>query len=246
MDVFLTIGSRNAEFYQAYGVTVDRMVLTPYCVDNESLFSARRADQALGTRPRERLGIGPSDPVLLFVGKLIDRKCPADLLHAYESLLRTHPRATLVFVGDGAQRDDLAADAQLRELNRVHFVGFKNRTDIPAYYACADLFVLPSLHDPWGLVVNEAMCFSLPIVASTLVGSVSDLVHNGENGFSFPAGDVEGLADCLQRLLDDSALRLRMGARSEKRIREWGYAECVQGIKVALQQAGARRAPEHS
>ena len=243
VDVFLTIGSRNAEFYRAYGVTDERMVLMPYCVDNEFFFAARKADPAIGERTRERLGIGPSDPVILFVGKLIERKRPADLLCAYESLLGAHPRATLVFVGDGAQRDDLAADARRRNLNRVHFVGFKNRTEISAYYACADLLVLPSIHDPWGLVVNEAMCFSLPVVASSLVGAIGDLIREGENGLSFPAGNVDKLVGCLRKLLDDPGLRGRMGARSEHMIREWGYAECIAGIKTALQRTCDSRTP---
>ena len=243
VDVFLTIGSRNAEFYRAHGVAENRMVLTPYCVDNESFFAARQADPEMGRCTRERLGIRPSDPVILFVGKLIERKRPADLLRAYESLVRAHPRATLVFVGDGAERNDLVAQAKERGLDRVHFVGFKNRSEMSAYYACADMFVLPSMHDPWGLVINEAMCFSLPVVAADLVGAVTDLVRNGENGFSFAAGDVEGLAECLRPLLADADLRRRMGARSEEIVRAWGYAECVAGVKTALRRAHGVRVP---
>jgi glycosyltransferase involved in cell wall biosynthesis len=243
VNIFLTVGSRNAEFYRAYGVEDERMVLTPYCVDNEFFFNARKADTEMGSRTRRELGIEPADPVILFVGKLIERKRPADLLRAYELILKTHPRATLMLVGDGTQYNDLVAETKRQELNRVHFVGFKNRTEIRSYYACADIFVLPSIHDPWGLVINEAMCFSLPIVASNLVGAVGDIVREGENGFSFPAGDVEKLAGCLKRLLDDSALRCRMGVRSEQIIRKWSYAECVAGVKMALQRTVGSRVP---
>jgi glycosyltransferase involved in cell wall biosynthesis len=242
VDFFLTIGSKNAEFYRAYGVEEKKMILTPYCVDNEFFFAGRQADPGMGERNRERLGIKVGDPVILFVGKLIERKRPADLIRAYESLLATHPRATLMLVGDGAQRKSLAAEVKRRGLDRVHFVGFKNRAEILEYYACADVFVLPSTHDTWGLVINEAMCFSLPIVASSLVGAVGDLVRQGENGFIFPAGDVEKLAGCLKQLLDDPGLRRRMGEKSEQMIRGWGYAECVAGVKAALQRACDSRA----
>jgi len=243
VDVFLTIGLRNAEFYRAYGVEDERMVLTPYCVDNEFFFNVRKADPEMGSRTRKQFGIEPSDPVILFVGKLIERKRPSDLINAYKLLLEAHPRTTLVLVGDGAQHNELSAETKRQGFARIHFVGFKNRTEIASYYACADIFVLPSIHDPWGLVINEAMCFSLPIVASSLVGAVGDIVREGENGFSFPAGNVERLAGCLKRLLDDSALRCRMGARSEQIIRKWGYAECVAGVKVALQRVVCSRVP---
>ena len=206
VDRFLTIGSKNARFYGAHGIPNERMVLTPYCVDNESFLAARQADPGMGERTRKGLGIGLADPVILFVGKLIERKRPADLLRAYESLLADHPRAALILVGDGDQRASLEAEVKRRGLDRVHFPGFKNRTEISQYYACADVFVLPSMHDPWGLVINEAMCFSLPIIASSLVGSVDDLVREEENGFIFPAGNVERLAASLKRLLDDPDL----------------------------------------
>lgn len=241
VDVFLTIGSRNAEFYRQYGVADERMVLTPYCVDNEFFFNAKRANPEMSSHTRKQLGIEPADPVILFVGKLIERKRPSDLIQAYKLLLEAHPRTTLVLVGDGAQHNDLVAEAKRQGLTRIHFVGFKNRTEIAAYYACADVFVLPSMHDPWGLVINEAMCFSLPIIASSLVGAVGDIVREGENGFSFPAGDVERLAGCLKRLLDDPGLRHRMGAKSEQIIRKWSYGECVEGVKIALQRAGGSR-----
>lgn len=237
VDCFLTIGSRNTSFYRAHGVPKERIVLTPYCVDNESIVAAGQAGPGMSKRTRNGLGIGLADPIVLFVGKLIDRKRPADLILAYESMLADHPRAALIFVGDGAQRASLEAEVTRRGLDRVHFVGFKNRTEIFEYYACADVFVLPSVHDPWGLVINEAMCFSLPILASSLVGSVDDLVREEENGFIFPAGDVERLAASLKRLLDDPDLRRRMGEKSKQIIARWGYKECVAGVKAALQRA---------
>lgn len=237
VDCFLTIGSQNARFYGAHGVPNEKMALTPYCVDNGSLFAAREADPGAGEGVREGLGIGSADPVILFVGKLIERKRPADLIRAYELILADHPRATLILVGDGAQRASLEAEVMRRGLDRVHFVGFKNRTEISEYYACADVFVMPSVHDPWGLVINEAMCFSLPIIASSLVGSVDDLVHEEENGFVFPAGNVERLAASLKRLVDDPDLRRRMGEKSKQIIARWGYTECVAGVKAALQRA---------
>ena len=78
-------------------------------------------------------------------------------------------------------------------LDNVHFHGFANQSVLPQIYGAADVFVLPSENEPWGLAVNEAMCAGLPIVASAEVGCVADLVRAGVNGQTFAAGDVEGL-----------------------------------------------------
>ena len=241
VDCFLTIGTRNAEFYRSFGIPDDRMVLTPYSVDNESFFAHRRRNPDEGQSLRRSLGIAPDDPVILFVGKLLDRKRPADLLDAYSQLVREFPRATLLFVGEGAQRAELEARVRERGLQRVYFAGFKNRGDILAYYAAGDMFVLPSIHETFGLVVNEAMCFALPVVVSDLVGSSADLVRP-ENGFVIPARDVSAIAGALRPLLADPATRRAMGAASEARIRRWSYVECVAGFKTALHRT-VRSAP---
>lgn len=84
----------------------------------------------------------------------------------------------------------------------IHFVGFKNQTELPQYYAMADVFVLPSgIGETWGLVVNEAMCFSLPIIVSDTVGCGSNLVKNGENGYIFKVGNINELTKYLMDLI---------------------------------------------
>ena len=89
----------------------------------------------------------------------------------------------------------------------MHFHGFANQSVLPQIYGAADVFVLPSENEPWGLAVNEAMCAGLPIVASAEVGCVADLVRAGVNGQTFAAGDVEGLANALHPVLVDRETR---------------------------------------
>jgi glycosyltransferase involved in cell wall biosynthesis len=86
----------------------------------------------------------------------------------------------------------------------------------------SDILVLPSQRETWGLVINEALCFSLPVVVSDQVGAGFDLVIPGENGYVFPVGDVSELTDQLSRLLNLSEEdRLKMGKRSKQLIEEW-------------------------
>jgi glycosyltransferase involved in cell wall biosynthesis len=117
----------------------------------------------------------------------------------------------------------------------VVFAGFKNQKELPSLYAAADVLVVPSLSEAWGLVVNEAMCFGLPVIVSDRVGAAVDLVREGENGFIFPVGDIDRLAEDLSSVLRDSDLRRRLGQRSREKIRRWSYEEDLSGLLECLE-----------
>jgi glycosyltransferase involved in cell wall biosynthesis len=235
VDAVLAIGSKNRDYMIAQGFAAERVFLVPYAIDN-ALFR-RRAEEASRTREalRAELGLRPGRPVILFASKLQDRKRPDDLLAAYARLVAAgaSPPPYLLFVGDGERGAALSAVAQ-GALDGVRFLGFRNQSELPRFYDLCDVFVLPSRHEPWGLVVNEAMNAGRAIVASDEVGAAHDLVRNGENGFIFPAGDVGALADALARVLDDPASCRRMGARSLEAISRWGFDEDLIGLKAAL------------
>ena len=121
-------------------------------------------------------------------------------------------------------------------LRNVHFVGFKNQTELPQYYAMADIFVLPSgIGETWGLVVNEAMCFGLPVIISDMVGCGKDLVKHGENGYIFPLGDVEKLAEYLADLIKNSKKRKLFGKKSFEIIQDYSHKKDIEGILKALE-----------
>lgn len=241
VSAFLAVGARNADFYAAYGTPKERIFLAPYAVDNDFFFTRSRNLAKERILLREREGISPDLPVILFCGKFSDNKRPLDLLEAFRHL-GDDPKASLVFVGDGQLRGEMQRYVVEHEVRRVHFLGFRNQSELPACYALADVFVLPSVFEPWGLVVNEAMCFGLPVIASDKVGAVPDLVHDGVNGFVFPAGNVELLADLLRRVLLTEDKRHRMGVQSRGIIEHWGINETVRGILQALDYATARPA----
>ena len=144
-----------------------------------------------------------------------------DLLNAYEMLITRSPNhpitelPALVFVGDGVLRSKLEEYSKERNLDNVYFIGFKNQTELPKYYTLADVLVLPSgAGETWGLAVNEAMCFGLPIIVSDVVGCGPDLVKDNVNGFIFPLDDAEQLSLRLKDLIDDSAKRKSFGEKS--------------------------------
>ena len=159
-----------------------------------------------------------------------------DLLRAFEAIPKSL-NAGLIFLGDGELRRSLEAYAHERSLKNVRFVGFKNQTEMAPYYSMADVFVLPSGFEPWGLVVNEALCFGLPVITSDKVGATGDLVQEGVNGFVYPAGNVMALTAILQKLLLSAEdRRTAMGAASRKLVTHWSYREVVEGVLACLQR----------
>lgn len=229
---FLTIGTLNAEFYRSLGVPPERMFPTPYAVDNAHFTAAAASLRPRREEIRRRLNIPPDRVLVLFSGKLIPRKRPLDLLQAVGG--PGLDGAVAGFIGDGELRPRLEQEAREVGPERVRFFGFRNQRELPEYFAAADIFVLPAQFDTWGLVINEAMCFGLPIVTTTAVGAWRDLVREGWNGHVYPPGDVATLRAVLGRLVRDAAARRVMGDRSRELIETWNNAACVAGIKAAL------------
>lgn len=234
VSAFLAIGTNNAAFYSGYAIPPEKMFLTPYAVDNSFFLSRSVIDPAEKRRLREREGIAPDLPVILFCGKFADYKNPLELLLAFRQLNK-NPESSLVFAGDGPLKSAMKNYVAEQKLKHVHFLGFRNQTQLPACYALADVFVLPSRYEAWGLVVNEAMCSGLPIIASDKVGAARDLVREGVNGFVYPSGNASLLADRLQRILGDENLRRDMSAQSRAVIQGWGIGEAVTGVLRALE-----------
>jgi glycosyltransferase involved in cell wall biosynthesis len=234
-DRLLAIGSENAAFYRALGVSEQKIFLVPYSVDNERFVHATKLTQDQRRAVRNRYNIPADRTVVLYAAKFTPRKRPGDLLEAARRLNSTTIRSfTVVMAGSGELEPELRRFCAEHGLHNVVFTGFVNQSELPALYGGSDVFVLPSEHEPWGLAVNEAMCAGLPVVVSRGVGCVADLVREGTNGYAPAAGDIEGLSHALQRLVEDDDLRRRQGQVSLTRIQEWGYAQCLTGIRAAL------------
>jgi glycosyltransferase involved in cell wall biosynthesis len=234
----LAIGSANRDFYQAIGVPERRIFDMPYAVDNERFMTGARLANGMREGLRAEFGVRDRRPIVLYAAKLQRRKRPDDLLRAAARLDREGAVFHVVMVGSGEMEPELHALAQQLGLSNIHFAGFVNQAALPQVYASCDVFVLPSENEPWGLAVNEAMCAGLPIVASSEIGCVPDLVHDGRNGRTFSAGNVAELTDVLRPLLTDPGRRRRMGETSRQIIARWSYAECRAGLHTALASVG--------
>ena len=201
----------------------------PYAVDND-FFERKAREASMRTDAlRGELRLTPGRPVVLFASKLQARKHCDDLIEAWKQM---PSRPYLLVIGDGEQR--AALEAQAVGLDGIQFLGFKNQTELPAYFSLCDVFVLPSVSEPWGLVVNEAMNAGCAVIVSDDVGCQADLVADGVNGRVFPARNIAALTEALQHVVDTPGRAQAMGMAGRERIRKHGFEEDIAGLRQAL------------
>jgi glycosyltransferase involved in cell wall biosynthesis len=234
----LSSGTLNDEYWQHYfGKDFPRFLL-PYSVDND--FFEQRAAAAAPQQAalRKELGLEPNRPVILFASKLQKRKHCMDLVEAFLQMREdVQPQPYLLIIGDGEER--AAIEARIAEAGdagrkNIFMLGFRNLSELPRYFDLCRVFVLPARHEPWGLIVNEVMNAGRAVIVTDEVGAAPDLVENSVNGFVVPVRDVKALAKALLDVLSNPEMAVKMGAKSLERIRHWGFAENVAGMKAAL------------
>ena len=145
-----------------------------------------------------------SGPVnILFCGQLIHRKGIDVLLHAFETLLASEdiPSLKLILVGRAENYNDLTRHLSNTTIEQIEYLGFLEPDTLGPIFRSADIFVLPSRYDGWGVVVNQAIAAGLPIISTTEVGAAKDLV-NEHNGIVIEPGDTEGLYHALKRIIE--------------------------------------------
>lgn len=232
--IVIVPSSAGVQFIRELRIAAERIVLTPYSVNNDWwIEQSSRIDRSA---VRAVLGIPPNAPVVLFCAKLQPWKRPLDLLRAFA---KAHVSdAYLVYVGEGPLRAELEAESiSLGFSDRVRFLGFVNQSGLPAIYRSCDLLVLPSEYEPFGVVVNEAMLCGCAVAVSDRVGAGPDLVRPGKTGFIFRCGDVDGLAGILHEVLSDPEQRLAMSNEARNRMKSWTIHDNVAGMVEAIARA---------
>jgi glycosyltransferase involved in cell wall biosynthesis len=233
----LPIGTLNAAYWRHYLGADFPAWLFPYAVDND-YFRQRSLEAGAGRSALQvELDLDPSRPVILFASKLQERKRCIDLLEAYLQLLCStgdEPHPYLLIVGDGEERAALEARTRQSGVQSVRFCGFRNQSELPRFFDLATVFVLPSRHEPWGLIVNEVMNAAKPVILSDDVGCQPDLVTNGVEGFVFPAGDVPALTNALRTIIEVPDTATRMGHNALAKITAWDFERDLLGLRRAL------------
>lgn len=173
--------------------------------------------------------------IVLFVGYLLKRKGVDYLIKAFKELKRDD--LLLIIAGAGPEEDNLKLLAE--RAGNIIFPGYVEGEEKGKYYFSADIFVLPTLGDVWGWVVNEAMSFGLPIIVTERAGCAPELVK--DNGIIVPAGNVEALKKAMQKLLDDDLLRHKMGRKSKEYIKKYNVDYAVNTFVNAIKYVSSRK-----
>jgi glycosyltransferase involved in cell wall biosynthesis len=223
------IGSEAVEIYQTLFPKIPIFNVPYFCDLNRfAIVASARCKQR-----KETIDV-------LFSGQLIERKGVDVLVRAFVRVCHQIPELRLHILGVGPALQALTKLVPVELLDRIKFLGFQQPDSMPEIFAAADAFVLPSRHDGWGVVVNEALGAGLPIIVSDRVGA-RDLVEHGRNGLITRAGDVDSLASALLRLGRSGELRRTYGRVSMLKAPQWGLSEGVNRWNELYDQVVAAR-----
>ena len=224
------VGTNSKAYFKKYGLTDAQLDLAPHAIDNKRFAEDKTGEAQL---LRRQLSIPNTDIVILFAGKMEEKKAPLLLLEAFFSLNKqgTH----LLFTGNGPLEDELKLKAKGNA--NVHFIGFQNQSRMPVVYQACDLFCLPSSGpgETWGLAINEAMASGKPVLGSDKVGAAVDLVAPGRNGAIFKALSLADLIYNLNKLTACGKSELsKMGKHSKEIIETYSFENQVKVIEAAV------------
>ncbi len=232
---FVSIGSRTQSFYLSFGTPQSKITSAHYCVDTKFFEMDSVQSQRVRTQVRERLGIAKDAFVLLFVGRLFERKRPWDMAKIHKGLIEKQ-NITTVIVGNGPLEHEMKKLAM--ETTQLLCVGFKNQAETRDLYHAADLLLVPSEYETWGLVINEAFAAGLPALVTPQCGAAGDLVVEGETGFVFPIGDtaaaVEKVRWCKEHPEEYAAMRVKA---KQMVISEFGIEQFAEAVVTAVEIA---------
>jgi 1,2-diacylglycerol 3-alpha-glucosyltransferase len=229
---FVVPGKASFEYLKSLRSAETGIVTAPNAVDNDFYAHQAAKIRAHAGEFREKLKL--PQRYVLFVGRMVAEKGIFDLLEAYAKLdddLRS--QLGLVFVGEGVRKDELARRAQRVSPGTVSVLGFAQRDDLAGLYALAEVLVLPTHSEPWGLVVNEAMACGLPIIVSSVAGCSADLIADGGNGYVVPPRDPEKLSSAISLVVRQPELQRQMSLCSLERIRSYSSEACANGLAAA-------------
>jgi len=214
--------SMKREFIRHYGNAAKNIIVIPNGVDTLRFHPTNRL--LYRGQIRQEHGVSRSDPLLMFAGGDWERK---GVLHIMEALsLVQRPDVKLFICGSGDEKfyGQLAELKQVRD--RIIFV--PHSSNLWEYYAASDIFVLPTIYEPFGLVIVEAMASGLPVITSRVAGA-ADLIIDGVNGLLLSSpSDVNGLATKIELLLSNAGLRKTMGERARETAEKFSWDQVAQ------------------
>jgi glycosyltransferase involved in cell wall biosynthesis len=231
------MGSEARRYFQSLGIRGEVVFDAPNAIDSSFL----PPDLSSEKRSAIRGQLGISGLCYLYVGKFIAGKGMNELLDAWEIFAKCQDvQVSLVLVGDGNQKESLERRVTERGVRGVRFVPFVQLDELPTIYHAADVLVFPTLQDVWGLVVNEAMTFGLPVICSKYAGCASDLIIEDRNGWLVDPKNREDLVRTLRKAWDARDKNEAMAKTGQGLIACLSIQNMAEGFRRAVEYAQSR------
>jgi glycosyltransferase involved in cell wall biosynthesis len=235
IDRALYVGRRNREYFGTFGVPPSKLTWAPHSIDFDRFSGGDNLPlHAEAEAARASLGISPKSITYLFAGKLVPRKEPEALIASFLGLLRSRsaPKPHLLVVGTGPLEAELRAS--VAGIGNVHFLGFRNQSEMPMAYRMGDVFVLPSSRETWGLAVNEAMACGRVVIVSDRVGCAPDLACDPRFSSIFSSSDPKGLTSAMASWARPRSEVLAAGQLARAFISSWSTEAAASAIHKAI------------
>ena len=227
-DAYYCFGSRSAEYLLLHGAKPDLFISKRGAVvNNQFVANQFQANLPFKEQLKNELGVGTQKNII-YVGRFIDFKNLPLLLIAFQK--SKQPNWGLLLLGDGILKQNLEAQMTTEKIDNIYFLGGKPWQEVPKYLTLADVLVLPSKSEPWGLVVNEAMICGLPVVVSDRCGSAIDLVKEDETGFSFQFDDEKQLVAIFSKIMKNEIDLTTMGANAKEKIKQFSVENAAKDM----------------
>ena len=230
-----SMGEFGDQFFIKYGADPQRLYRVPYWPDFDAFTGV---DEVGLARFRQKFGLDGRRRYLLFSGRLVPAKRVDLLIDAFAAIASDRPEWDLLVVGDGVLREELHRRVPEGLRPRIVWTGFLEGRELALAYHAADVLVLPSDHEPWALVVQEAMAAGLVVVASDVVGAARELVADGISGKVFSTGDCSALRRSLEEVTHPDRIN-RYKAEATTALRRYrAEVDPVAEVRRALCDAG--------
>jgi glycosyltransferase involved in cell wall biosynthesis len=229
VSYFLSIGKLNKKFYLHHGVPNKKILPAPYFVDN-NFFNSKLNKKKL----KKNFNL-KSKKIILFVGKLIDRKNPFEFLELAK-INKNNLNFHFIILGDGYLKKKCCQFIKYYNLKNVSLLGFVNQKEIRKYYKVSDLMISTSLYETWGLTINEAFASHIPVICTNACGCSLDLVDNGKTGFIYKRGDIQNLNKKTQLILNNNKISTKMIKNIKKKIKNYSLIHTSNSISKILNE----------
>ena len=228
-DNFLYIGKLNKKFYLHYGVKKKKLFYAPYFIDNK-FFDIKINKKKI----KNKLNLS-SKKIVLFVGKLIQRKKPFEFLQLAKKNL-FNKKIHFIMIGDGILKKNCKQFIIKNNLRNLSLIGFVNQKKLREYYKISDLFILTSEYETWGLTINEALASGVPVICTKNCGSSNDLITNKKIGYTYELGNISDLSNKMNQILFKRKLFKNFKVIAKKKISNFSKEKTILSLKDIINE----------